>query len=236
MKLFITTFWCQRARDIRESVCKVLQMTGFMTERGRMGSEVLLCEMILIVKSDLRVSYQWRNGSRGLKILMRRISQGKATKGVLLGTKHEWSKRYNIQSSTSNAHPLNHARLRRVPSIVVLIVTWREVKSMSNCSSRWCQISCFATELRSADRWFPVWTAQARSHLVCHRQQAHHHHPGWVINWRYLDCASRVLAYPGSWWQGMTGQVGGSTPCRLLIKLGLWDIAYRVHAELRWGW
>ena len=58
MKLFITTFWCQRARDIRESVCKVLQMTGFMTERGRMGSEVLLCEMILIVKSDLRVSYQ----------------------------------------------------------------------------------------------------------------------------------------------------------------------------------
>ena len=34
-----------------------LDANGWMTERGRMGSEILLHEMILIFKSDLRVSY-----------------------------------------------------------------------------------------------------------------------------------------------------------------------------------
>ena len=57
MKLFITTFWCQREERYKGKSVQSPDAYDWMTERGRMGSEILLREMILIVKSDLRVSY-----------------------------------------------------------------------------------------------------------------------------------------------------------------------------------
>ena len=57
MKLFITTFWCQRDERYKGKSVQSPDAYDWMTERGRMGSEILLREMILIVKSDLRVSY-----------------------------------------------------------------------------------------------------------------------------------------------------------------------------------
>ena len=57
MKLFMTTFWCQRDERYKGKSVQSLDVNDRMTERGRTGSEILLHEMILIVKSDLRVSY-----------------------------------------------------------------------------------------------------------------------------------------------------------------------------------
>ena len=57
MKLFTTTFWCWRDEIYKEKSVQSPDAYDWMTGRGRKGSEILLREKVLIVKSDLRVSY-----------------------------------------------------------------------------------------------------------------------------------------------------------------------------------
>ena len=57
MKLFITVFWCQRDERFKGKISQSPDANDWMMDRGRLRSEILLREMILIVKSDLRVSY-----------------------------------------------------------------------------------------------------------------------------------------------------------------------------------
>ena len=57
MKLFTVTFRCWRDEIYKGKSVQSPDAYDWMMGRGRMGSEILLREMVLIVKSDLRVSY-----------------------------------------------------------------------------------------------------------------------------------------------------------------------------------